>query len=99
MLYEVFIPHLLQSRSFAEAYDVAQCVYESAPLDSIGSWERTLCHVAFRHMLRRNGLTDANVKVLWLGIRQQLYAEFRRDRSAHGRYVWILSASYIHAGD
>jgi hypothetical protein len=87
VLYEVVLPHLLQSRCFAEAYDEAQCVFESIPLDSIHSWERVLCHTACRHMLRRNGMTDADIKVLWLGIRQEIFKSFQSDASACGKYV------------
>jgi hypothetical protein len=89
VLYEVILPHLLQSRSFTEAYDHAQCVFERIPLDSIHSWERVLCHTAFRHMLRRNGVTEGEIKVLWLGIREEIFTRFCNADvpSAHTRYV------------
>ena len=87
VLYEVVLPHLLQSRCFAEAYDEAQCVFESIPLDSSHRWERVLCHTAFRHMLRQNGVTRGEIKVLWLRIREKIYKQFRDASSAHARYA------------
>eukprot|EP01043_Picozoa_sp_COSAG02_P030767 COSAG02_NODE_1980_length_10197_cov_40.403842_5_plen_1929_part_01 len=89
VLYEVILPHLLQSRCFAEAYEEAQCVFESIPLHSSHTWERVLCHTAFRHMLRQNGMTRGEIKVLWLRVREEIYKYFHAAgaSSAHARYV------------
>ena len=83
----------MQGRCFAEAYDTAHCSYETIPLEALGSWERVLCHTAFRYLLRRNGLTDAVIKVLWLGIRQEIAAQFRTDASARGLRIGLAATS------
>ena len=90
VLYEVMLPHLLQSRCFAEAYEEGHCVFESIPLDSIHSWERVLCHTAFRNMLRRNGITQGEIAVLWLRIKEEIYTHFRAAASsAQARYIAV----------
>ena len=83
VLYEVILPHLLQSRCFAEAYEEAQCVFESIPLHSSHTWERVLCHTAFRHMLRQNGMTRGEIKVLWLRVREEIYKYFHAVPTQH----------------
>ena len=64
-------------------------MFESIPLDSSHTWERVLCHTAFRHMLRRNGMTRGEIKVLWLRVREEIYKYFHAAgaSSAHARYV------------
>ncbi|KAK3285622.1 hypothetical protein CYMTET_6782 [Cymbomonas tetramitiformis] len=88
VLYEVLLPHLLQDKcGFGEAYDASQCVLESIPLDAQGSWERVLCHSAFRCLLRRNGVAASTLKTLWLGVRHHLVVHFRTDPTVEGRHV------------
>eukprot|EP00854_Cymbomonas_tetramitiformis_P003795 gene3795-4746_t len=85
---------------FGEAYDASQCVLESIPLDAQkhtkqrldaqeaqGSWERVLCHSAFRCLLRRNGVAASTLKTLWLGVRHHLVVHFRTDPTVEGRHV------------
>ena len=45
-------------RAFWEAHRDEECVLESLPLDARGSWERVLCHSAFRCLLRGNGVGE-----------------------------------------